>query len=297
MPGRAGSVQRRAVAGEHSAAADEPAGRDPAEPSHDLVDPAGDGQHGARVDVGEAVSDDAWRVEPHERREHLELVDSSGQRSRLRVVGLSDWNWLVGAGLYVSAELPGSLLLPTPPPVDRHFVAPAPGVSATQLAARLNTAYASRGVQAQAIPDEITAQNSVLTEFITILQSYLALGMFVGIVGLTVALVRGAREQRSQLGVLRALGFPGRVLRDTLLVESMLVCVEGILIGVGLGVFTAWQVLINSTVIARNLSFAIPWVFVAVLAVSALGAALLASLVPARKAGRVPVAESLRPSP
>lgn len=223
----------------------------------------------------------------------VELVDPSGRRAPLRVIGLSDWNWLVGAGIYVSGRLAGAIL-PDSTPVERHFLAPAPGVSATDLAARLNTAYAPRGGQAQSISDEITVQNSETAKFITILQSYLALGMFVGIAGLTVALVRGARERRHQLGVLRALGFARSVLRNTLLVEVALVSVQGVVIGVGLGVLSAWQVLINSTAIARHLSFGVPWGFLVFLTIAALAAALLAAVVPATMASRIPPAESLR---
>ncbi|GIJ56416.1 FtsX-like permease family protein [Virgisporangium aurantiacum] len=223
----------------------------------------------------------------------VQVVDAQSRRTDLEIVGLSDWNWLVGAGLYVS-ERQAALLLADTPPVVRQYVAAADGVDTTTLQAALNADYFANGADARSFAADIATQSAEATAFIEILQGFLGLGLLVGMAGLTVVLVRGVRERRQQLGMLRAIGFPPSVLRNTFLVEASFVGVQGIVLGIGLGVLCAWQVLTMSTAVARHLDFAVPGVFLAALAVAALAAALLAGLVPAIRAGRTAPAESLR---
>lgn len=78
------------------------------------------------------------------------------------------------------------------------------------------------------------------TAFFRLMQGFLAPGMFVGITGLGVVMVRALRERRRTIGVLRALGFRARTIERSFLVESGFIAVEGVLLGSVLGVLTTW---------------------------------------------------------
>ena len=78
------------------------------------------------------------------------------------------------------------------------------------------------------------------------MQGFLALGLFVGIAGLGVVMVRAVRERRRTIGVLRALGFRADAIRRAFMAESTFIAVEGIVIGAVLAVLTTWLLYRNS---------------------------------------------------
>ena len=71
------------------------------------------------------------------------------------------------------------------------------------------------------------------------MQGYLALGLIIGIAGLGVVMVRAVRERRRQIGMLRAMGFQSRVVRQAFLVEAGFIAVQGIALGVILALVTS----------------------------------------------------------
>jgi putative ABC transport system permease protein len=123
----------------------------------------------------------------------------------------------------------------------------------------------------------------------------LALGLLVGVSGLGVIMVRAVRERRRQVGMLRSLGFqPGTVGR-AFLFESSFVAVEGILIGVTLAVATAYQLVTQADVFGDfEVTFAVPWLEIAVLSALTLVASIAATAWPARRASRIRPAAALR---
>ncbi|MFI7536837.1 ABC transporter permease [Streptosporangium sp. NPDC049376] len=226
----------------------------------------------------------------------VRLVDRSNRPTELKVVGLSDWNRLVGAGLYVSEKQAGSLLTEVPP-LRRQYVAAAPGTTADALVEALNTDYVTAGADAHSFAADVAAESAKTGAFVQTLRGSIGLGLLVGMAGLAVVLVRGVRERRGQFAMLRTIGFRPGALRNALLVEVSFVGVQGTVLGAGLGVLSVWQVLAPRTATARGLGFTdltdltVPVAFLVVLALSALAAALLAV-----RAGRAVSAEALRPS-
>ena len=125
------------------------------------------------------------------------------------------------------------------------------------------------------------------------MRGYLALGLFVGIVGLGVIMIRAVRERRRAIGVLRALGFGASTVRRAFLGEAALVATEGITLGTVLGLVTAWN-LFNSGFATVDVEFAIPWATVLLLAAASLAFSLLVAVFPARAASRIRPAVALR---
>jgi len=73
------------------------------------------------------------------------------------------------------------------------------------------------------------------------MQGYLALGLLIGIAGLGVVMVRAVRERRREIGMLRAMGFPPRMVRSAFVFESMFVAVQGVVVGVGLALVVSYR--------------------------------------------------------
>ncbi len=223
----------------------------------------------------------------------MQVVDADGNRSEVTVVGLSGWNWLTNLGMYFSVEQ-RDVLVDEFQPTRRHHIVAAPGFDATDLVERLETDFAQNGADANSFEDDIQAEAAETEAFIQILQGFLGLGLLIGIAGLSVVLIRGVRERRQQLGMLRAIGFGPTLLRNSFLIEASFIGSQGVLLGIGLGMLSSWQVLTKSTAFAEDLEFSVPVGWLLALGVVALAASLLAGLFPAIRAGRTVPAEALR---
>jgi putative ABC transport system permease protein len=174
------------------------------------------------------------------------------------------------------------------------FVDAAGGESdAREVATQLQGELFRNGVEAdtfRALVEEFQGAN---LQFFRLMQSYLALGLIVGIAGLGVVMVRSVRERRREIGVLRAIGFIAPQVRRAFLSESGFMALQGIIVGTVLALVTAAQ-LVNSGEFGESAEFTIPWVDVGVLTAAALIASLLATAWPAHQASTIPPAVALR---
>lgn len=83
------------------------------------------------------------------------------------------------------------------------------------------------------------------------------------------------------------------MVRRAFVLESGFTALEGILVGSGLALVTAAQLIGNGD-FGEGVTFIVPWTDVAVLCVISLAASLLATSWPAQQASRIPPAEALR---
>lgn len=198
------------------------------------------------------------------------------------------------SGPFVSEESILEVLGPRAAP-SRLYVALAPGTPAGEVARRLEAEHIANGVEVRSFREIVSESQSANLQFFRLMQGYLALGLVVGVSGLGVIMVRAVRERRREIGVLRALGFqPGTVGRSFLL-ESGFVALEGLLLGAGLSIATAYQLIANAEIFGDlEVRFVIPWGEVAVLLSLTLVASLLATGWPARQASRIRPAVALR---
>ncbi|MGH2736853.1 MAG: ABC transporter permease [Actinomycetota bacterium] len=164
---------------------------------------------------------------------------------------------------------------------------------AARIAGRMQGAFVANGVEADTFKALVDEQFNIQLQFFNLMQSYLALGLIVGIAGLGVVMVRSVRERRREIGVLRSLGFVPSKVRRSFLLESGFVALEGILIGTALALVTAGQLFANGD-FGEGITFSIPWVNVVVLTGASLLASLVATAWPAQQASRIAPAVALR---
>ncbi|HWD44491.1 MAG TPA: FtsX-like permease family protein [Actinomycetota bacterium] len=175
------------------------------------------------------------------------------------------------------------------------LLAVAPGVSDRDLAADLQGEFLPQGLVATRMRYLVERDFAANRSFFQLLQGFLALGLVVGVAGLGVVMIRAVRERRRTIGVLRALGFPARVVRRAFLLESSFVALEGILLGTALSIVTSYLLFRNdSDLQATGVPFPIPWMSIGLLVAATAAASLAATTWPAGKAARIRPAVALR---
>jgi putative ABC transport system permease protein len=183
-----------------------------------------------------------------------------------------------------AAARPSSLLVRLAPGTD-------PAAVSTQLQGR----FLARGLVATDIAQAVRTNFTGSRQFFTLMRGYLALGLFVGVAGLGVVMVKSVRERRRTIAVLRALGFQARTVRRAVMGESAFVAVEGVTIGAVLGILTTWLLYQNSPAFGTlTATFPVAWTEITLTAGATLVASLLATVGPARRAARIKPALALR---
>jgi putative ABC transport system permease protein len=243
------------------------------------------------------MDEDVWRP-----GDTLTLTDpGSGRRERKTVAGvLADASAFEGAG-----DTGGSPLVLAADGLREQFragarpsaalLAVAPGASDQALAADLQGEFLPSGLVATRMRHVVEQDYAANRSFFQLLQGFLALGLVVGVAGLGVVMVRAVRERRRTVGVLRALGFPARVVRRAFLLESSFVALEGILLGTALSIVTSYLLFRNDDDLqSSGVAFPIPWMSISLLVLATAAASLAATAWPARQAARIRPAVALR---
>ncbi len=216
----------------------------------------------------------------------------SGKTAQLTIAAKIDSDFIF-AGPFVGKTFLHSFTSDATP--SRYYVGVAPDVDATTFAARLEGRLLDYGVQADSFPDHIAQQMSQQNGFLSLMQGYLGLGLIIGVAGLGVVMVRAVRERRRQIGMLRAMGFPSRMVRQMFLTEASFLAVQGIVLGTGLALITSYSLLTHSSTFGgQGIGFQIPVVNIIVVSAIALVASLAASAFPATQAAKIRPAVALR---
>lgn len=219
-----------------------------------------------------------------------EILD--GETVDLEVVGIVDADF-TSSGVWIGRETLEQI--DDEAVATRVYVATEEGADPARVASRIEARFLDSGARAESFEDRIRRFVEVDLGFFSLLRGYLLLGLVIGIGGLAVTLFRAVRERRRQIGMLRSMGLAGRGVGRWFLGEATFISVMGIVVGVGLGVLSAYFVATRSTAIDDNpLPFAIPWLPLAAIIAIPFVASTLAALLPARRAANLRPSEALR---
>jgi putative ABC transport system permease protein len=177
-----------------------------------------------------------------------------------------------------------------------HYFALAPGVDPEDTATRLESAFLESGLEAQSIQEVVDEILEAQVVFNRLIQGFMALGLIVGVAALGVISARAVVERRQQIGVMRAIGFRRRMVQLAFLLESSFVALTAIVVGTGLGLMLAWNIIDDQRQQPswENLALYVPWWDLALVFLVVYVVALAATLAPALRASRVRPAEALR---
>lgn len=177
-----------------------------------------------------------------------------------------------------------------------HYFGLAPGVDPDRAANTLESAFLANGLEAESIRQVVHDAVAANRTFNRLIQGFMGLGLIVGVAALGVISARSVVERRQQIGMLRAIGFRRSMVRAAFLLESSFVAITAIVVGTGLGILLAKNIIDDSRSQAswENLEMVVPWRTLAVIFLAVYAVALVATLAPARRASRIEPAEALR---
>ena len=141
---------------------------------------------------------------------------------------------------------------------------------------------------------QIESEAETGESFNRLFQGFVGLGLLVGVAAIGVLSVRAVVERRKIIGTLRAIGYTSNMIQVQFLLEAIFVTVLGVLIGVGLGILTSWNIFNSISQEVEGLTYVVPWVNIIVLVSITVVFALITAFLPARQAAKIFPAEVLR---
>ena len=165
------------------------------------------------------------------------------------------------------------------------------------IAKQIESSLLERGVQADSIRKTVADATTQSSAFDTLFEGFMSLGLIVGIAALGVIAFRTVVERRQQIGMLRAIGYSRRLVGLSFFLESSFIALTGIVMGLVLGWALSFNLLGSPDLVgsaATKINFRVPWLTLLVIVGVAYGASALMTIIPARTASRVSVAEALR---
>ena len=172
----------------------------------------------------------------------------------------------------------------------------APGIDPRLEAKQLEKVFVTNGMQADAFQKLLHDAVSASLTFNRLIMGFMGLGLIVGVAALGVVTARAVVERRQQIGVLRAIGFRRGMVQLSFLIESSFTALTSIVVGTGLGLIVAWNVIADSrrSPSWEHMALTVPWTTFAVIFASVILVTLATTLAPAARAARVFPAEALR---
>ncbi len=167
------------------------------------------------------------------------------------------------------------------------------GAKASTVAEQLSQDLGSEGVNVQggALMREQLEQTVAMV--VGVVSGLLAVSVLIALVGITNTLGLSVLERTQESGLLRALGLTAGRLRSMFAIEAVVLAVVAVVLGIALGfaygIAGTYALLAGSATVV----LAVPWVPVVAIAVAAVVSGLVASVVPAIRAGRIQPAAAL----
>lgn len=172
------------------------------------------------------------------------------------------------------------------------FVRADGGVTEANTAALEAVAAGYPTARLQSRDDYIQEQDDQVDAFLNFIYALLGMSIFIAVIGIVITLWLAVYERRRELGLLRAVGMTKRQVRSSVLWESMITGVVGVVLGVILGIALGW-IIVRSFADEGLGRFALPGATIIAAAVMALLFAAVASVVPARRAAKADMLEAI----
>ncbi|MCB9790411.1 FtsX-like permease family protein [Candidatus Nomurabacteria bacterium] len=167
------------------------------------------------------------------------------------------------------------------------------GINATDASNKIKENLATIGeFQVLVAEAELAVIQAFINQFLYLVQGFLALGLVVGLAGISIILVRSVNERRQQIGMLRSLGFNQNMVIAGFLIESTIVGIIGITVGIATGSVSGILLLKSALTETEGFTIGYPYTQIALLALGIYVATLLFSIYPSYKASRLEPVEA-----
>ena len=217
----------------------------------------------------------------------------TGDIQQLQVIGV--FNAMAGGAAPVTTSQDAVSTLagyPVPPTLYWFQVKPDMVENMPELARGLEEQFPEHGMNATVLADYIKESSSLMEMFFNLMTAFMGLGLIIGIAALGVIAARSVVERRTQIGVLRALGFQRGMVQFSFILESSFIALLGIVLGIVLGLALSFQIIPEIEV--EGIATVIPWARIGLIVGLAYVFSLLTTFLPAWQASRVYPSEALR---
>jgi putative ABC transport system permease protein len=253
---------------------------------------------------GFAVGEPDFRVEGvYQEDETMSPIDVelrdpyTDARTTLTIIGVLEqisYNFgIYTFGIYTSQEKLAETW-PVAAVSTSHLFKLEAGVDARKMADTLESVFLTHGMEAVSIEEQLKEANRNTFAINSLLQGFMSLGLVVGIAALGVISTRAVVERRHEVGVMRAIGYRRGTVQLSFLLESSIVALLGILIGVVLGLALSYNAIDFLQGQIEGLEFQISWLQIVIIVAVAYVASLVMTILPAWQASRIYPAEALR---
>jgi len=167
----------------------------------------------------------------------IEYQDERGQPLKVRIVAALSGSILQGNVVIAEDEFvrrfPGS-------GGYRYFLIDCPPPKAEMVRAELSRALTDRGLELTDTARRLGEYQAVENTYLAIFQALGGLGLLLGSAGLAVVVARNVLERRREFGLLAAVGFRPRQLRQLVFTEHRWLIVAALLIGTISALVAVW---------------------------------------------------------
>ena len=213
----------------------------------------------------------------------FDIDDGRGGVLRLVIVGLLDGSVFQGDLLVAESQLVRYF----PDAGRRVFLVECPPARAAALASAFERALGDFGLAVEATDQRLARFLAVQNTYLSTFQSLGALGFILGTLGLAAVELRSIVRRRGELALLRAVGFRRAALAALVLLETTVLLIAGLAVGL-LG---AW-VAVLPHLFGRGAR--LPWAATGAMLLAVVVVGLLSGFAAARAALRAPLATALR---
>jgi putative ABC transport system permease protein len=129
-------------------------------------------------------------------------------------------------------------------------------------------------------------------QLLSLIYVLLLLAIFIALLGIANTLALSILERTREIGLMRSVGMTRPQLRSTIRWESVIIAIQGTLLGLAIGLFFGWALVkaLSDEGIDR---FQIPWLTLAIVLVLAGLAGVVAAILPARRAAKLDVLRAI----
>ena len=131
-------------------------------------------------------------------------------------------------------------------------------------------------------------QTMFIDQLLGLIYALLVLAIFIALLGIANTLALSIIERTRELGMMRAVGMTRAQLRSTIRWESVIIAIQGTLLGLVIGMFFGWA-LVKALEDEGVETFELPVATLLVIVVLAIIAGVLAAVWPSRRAAKLDV--------
>ncbi|MEV7599732.1 FtsX-like permease family protein [Kitasatospora sp. NPDC089797] len=133
-----------------------------------------------------------------------------------------------------------------------------------------------------------------ITNVLNLMYGLLGMSVVIAVLGVVNTMAMSVFERRREIGMLRAIGLDRLGIRRMVRLESLLIALFGGLVGVGLGVLSAWAVIRTLASDLTGVATVVPPLQIAGFLLAAAVIGLLAALWPAHRAAKLDILDSIK---